>query len=87
MPKRSLARTRRFPTFTSSLAVPTEVYRKLCRGGMLLEALVACAGVTLKPIATALEIPLEGGTARAEGGLGFTGCWASTKLRRLASRR
>jgi uncharacterized OsmC-like protein len=45
----------------------------LCSGDMLLEALVACAGVTLKAVATALEIPLRGGTVRAEGDLDFRG--------------
>jgi uncharacterized OsmC-like protein len=45
----------------------------LCSGDMLLEALVACAGVTLKAVATALEIPLEGGTITADGELDFRG--------------
>ena len=40
---------------------------------MLLEALAACAGVTLKAVATALELPLRGGTVRAEGDLDFRG--------------
>ena len=40
---------------------------------MLLEALVACAGVTLKAVATALEIPLRNGTVKAEGDLDFRG--------------
>ncbi len=40
---------------------------------MLLEALVACAGVTLKAVATALEIPLRAGTVSAEGDLDFRG--------------
>lgn len=44
-----------------------------CSGDMLLEALVACAGVTLKAVATALGIPLRGGTVRAEGDLDFRG--------------
>ena len=44
-----------------------------CSGDMLLEALVACAGVTLKAVATALEIPLTGGRVRAEGDLDFRG--------------
>ena len=44
-----------------------------CSGDMLLEALVACAGVTLKAVATALEVPLRGGTVRAEGDLDFRG--------------
>src|ERR671939_1963347 len=46
---------------------------ELCSGDMLLEALVACAGVTLKAVATALEIPLRRGTVRAEGDLDFRG--------------
>nr|POE82428.1 hypothetical protein CFP56_67598 [Quercus suber] len=46
---------------------------ELCSGDMLLEALVACAGVTLKAVATALEIPLASGTVRAEGDLDFRG--------------
>jgi uncharacterized OsmC-like protein len=46
---------------------------ELCSGDMLLEALVACAGVTLKAVATALEIPLRRGIVRAEGDLDFRG--------------
>lgn len=46
---------------------------ELCSGDMLLEALVACAGVTLKAVATALEIPLKRGAVRAEGDLDFRG--------------
>lgn len=46
---------------------------ELCSGDMLLEALVACAGVTLKAVATALDIPLKSGTVRAEGDLDFRG--------------
>ena len=46
---------------------------ELCSGDMLLEALVACAGVTLKAVATALEIPLKSGVVRAEGDLDFRG--------------
>jgi uncharacterized OsmC-like protein len=46
---------------------------ELCSGDMLLEALVACAGVTLKAVATALEIPLKGGVVSAEGDLDFRG--------------
>ena len=45
----------------------------LCSGDMLLEALVACAGVTLKAVATALAIPLRGGRVHAEGDLDFRG--------------
>ena len=44
---------------------------ELCSGDMLLEALVACAGVTLKAVATALDIPLRRGVVRAEGDLDF----------------
>src|SRR5438045_5036372 len=45
----------------------------LCSGDMLLEALVACAGVTLKAVATAIGIPIRAGTVRAEGDLDFRG--------------
>lgn len=45
----------------------------LCSGDMLLEALVACAGVTLNAVATALEIPIRSGAVRAEGDLDFRG--------------
>jgi uncharacterized OsmC-like protein len=44
-----------------------------CSGDMLLEALVACAGVTLRAVATAMNIDLRGGTVRAEGDLDFRG--------------
>jgi uncharacterized OsmC-like protein len=46
---------------------------ELCSGDMLLEALVACAGVTLKAVATAIDIPLKSGTVAAEGDLDFRG--------------
>ncbi len=46
---------------------------QLCSGDMLLEALVACAGVTLQAVATSLEIPVRGGQVRAEGDLDFRG--------------
>lgn len=45
----------------------------LCSGDMLLEALVACAGVTLKAVATALAIPIRSGRVAAEGDLDFRG--------------
>ncbi len=45
----------------------------LCSGDMLLEALAACAGVTLRAVATSLEIPVRGGSVRAEGELDFRG--------------
>ncbi|HMC18949.1 MAG TPA: hypothetical protein VKH16_06970, partial [Gemmatimonadales bacterium] len=47
--------------------------RAACSGDLLLEALVACAGVTLKAVATALALPLAGGTVSAEGDLDFRG--------------
>ena len=46
---------------------------ELCSGDMLLEALVACAGVTLKVVATALDIPVRSGIVSAEGDLDFRG--------------
>ena len=46
---------------------------ELCSGDMLLEALVACAGVTGKAVATALDIPLKSGKISAEGDLDFRG--------------
>src|SRR5213595_3789763 len=46
---------------------------ELCSGDMLLEALVACAGVTLKAVSTALAIPLKSGTVSAEGDLDLRG--------------
>jgi|SRR5215469_10993802 len=44
-----------------------------CSGDMLLEALVACAGVTLKAVATAIDFRLHGGSVTAEGDLDFRG--------------
>ncbi len=44
-----------------------------CSGDMLLQALVACAGVTLNAVATALDIPVRAGAVRAEGDLDFRG--------------
>ena len=46
---------------------------------MLLEALVGCAGVTLRAVATALEIPVRGGTITAEGDLDFRGTLGVSK--------
>jgi uncharacterized OsmC-like protein len=46
---------------------------ELCSGDMLLEALVACAGVTLKAVATSIGIELRSGTVAAEGDLDFRG--------------
>jgi uncharacterized OsmC-like protein len=50
-----------------------------CSGEMLLQSLVACAGVTLKAVATALEIPLRGGRVIAEGDLDFRGTLGISK--------
>src|SRR5690348_6356458 len=44
-----------------------------CSGDMLLEALVACAGVTLNAVAIALALEIRGGSVRAEGDLDFRG--------------
>ena len=46
---------------------------ELCSGDMLLDALVACAGVTLKSVATALSVPIKNGSVSAEGDLDFKG--------------
>src|SRR5262249_51799603 len=46
---------------------------ELCSGDMLLEALVACAGVTLKAVSTALEFKMNGAAVSAEGDLDFRG--------------
>lgn len=48
----------------------------LCSGDMLLEALAACAGVTLRSVATSIEVEVRGGTVRAEGDLDFRGTLA-----------
>jgi uncharacterized OsmC-like protein len=50
-----------------------------CSGDMLLEALAACAGVTLGAVATALGIGIRGGTVRAEGDLDFRGTLGVSK--------
>ncbi len=46
---------------------------QLCSGDMLLEALAACAGVTLRAVATSIGVAVESGTVRAEGDLDFRG--------------
>ena len=51
----------------------------LCSGDMLRQALVACAGVTLRAVATSLGIAVTGGTVRAEGDLDFRGTLAVAK--------
>jgi uncharacterized OsmC-like protein len=50
-----------------------------CSGDMLLEALAACAGVTLRAVATALDIPVRSGTVIAEGDLDFRGTLGLSK--------
>ncbi|WP_328647301.1 OsmC family protein [Amycolatopsis sp. NBC_00348] len=50
-----------------------------CSGDMLLEALVACAGVTLRAVATSLGLDVRGGRVRAEGDLDFRGTLAVAK--------
>jgi len=50
-----------------------------CSGDLLLQALVACAGVTMRAVATALAIPLRGGRVHAEGDLDFRGTLGVSK--------
>ena len=50
-----------------------------CSGDMLLEALVACAGVTLNAVATAIEVVIKNGTVTAEGDLDFKGTLGVSK--------
>src|SRR5262245_13206932 len=52
---------------------------KACSGNILLDALVAFAGVTLCAVASALELPVRGGTVTAEGDLDFRGTLALDK--------
>ena len=52
---------------------------QLCSGDMLLEALVACAGVTLRAVTTSLGLHVRSGTVRAEGDLDFRGTLAVDK--------
>lgn len=51
----------------------------VCSGDLLLEALVACAGVTLTTVATAIGIEVKGGTIKAEGDLDFKGTLGVSK--------
>ena len=60
---------------------------ELCSGDMLLEALVACAGVTVKAVATALDIPLKSGKVSAEGDLDFRGTLGVDKEAPVGFRR
>ncbi len=50
-----------------------------CSGDMLLEALVGCAGVTLKAVTTAIGVDVKGGTVKAEGDLDFRGTLGVSK--------
>ena len=52
---------------------------QVCSGDMLLEALAACAGVTMKAVATALGVPLKSGSVIAEGDLDFRGTLGVSK--------
>ncbi len=51
----------------------------LCSGDMLLEALVACAGVTLRAVATSIDVPVRAGRVHAEGDLDFRGTLSVAK--------
>ncbi|MFI5304668.1 MAG: OsmC family protein [Nitrospiria bacterium] len=51
----------------------------ICSGDMLLEALVACAGVTLKAVATSMGLQIKDGTVKAEGDLDFAGTLGISK--------
>jgi uncharacterized OsmC-like protein len=51
----------------------------VCSGDMLLQALAACAGVTLRAVATSLDIEIRDGTVRTEGDLNFSGTLAVSK--------
>jgi uncharacterized OsmC-like protein len=59
---------------------------QLCSGDMLLEALVACAGVTLRAVATSLGVVVESGTVSAEGELDFRGTMAVDREARVGFR-
>ena len=52
---------------------------QLCSGDLLLEALVACAGVTLRAVATSIGVDVRGGSVRADGDLDFRGTLAVDK--------
>jgi uncharacterized OsmC-like protein len=52
---------------------------QVCSGDMLLEALVACAGVTMQAVATAIGIQIQGGIVKAEGDLDFKGTLGVSK--------
>jgi uncharacterized OsmC-like protein len=58
-----------------------------CSGDLLLQALVACAGVTLNAVATAIGVPLRGGRVLAEGDLDFRGTLGVSKEARVGFER
>jgi uncharacterized OsmC-like protein len=58
-----------------------------CSGDLLLEALVACAGVTLQAVATAINVPVTGGKVRAEGDLDFRGTLSVDKTAKVGFER
>ena len=58
-----------------------------CSGDMLLEALVACAGVTLSAVATAIGIEIRGGIVKAEGDLDFRGTLGVSKEAQVGFRQ
>ena len=58
-----------------------------CSGDMLLEALVACAGVTLSAVASAIGVEIRNGSVRAEGDLDFRGTLGVSKKLRSVFRR
>jgi len=62
---------RPFPRHASAEASSPRPSLDSCSGDMLLESLVACTGVTLKAVATSLDIPLRKGSITAEGDLDF----------------
>ena len=51
----------------------------LCSGDMLLEALAACAGVTLRAVSTSIDVPVRGGSVHVEGDLDFRGTLSVAK--------
>jgi uncharacterized OsmC-like protein len=51
----------------------------VCSGDMLLQALAACAGVTLNSVAMSMEVPIDGGTVHVEGDLDFRGTMAVSR--------
>jgi uncharacterized OsmC-like protein len=56
---------------------------QVCSGDLLLEALVACAGVTLRAVATAIEFKINDGTVKAEGDLDFRGTLGVDKVAKV----